>query len=1145
LTAFGRDRKKIHVDRLPEGEELELTRSDALQLYHWMRTARRIDEMERELVARGEAFFQVSAAGHEASAVLALVLKPDDYLHCHYRDKALLHARGVPIGEYFASLLCNAASHSAGRQMSAHYSAPALNILSLVGPVGNNALQAVGIACEIKDRSSRPLVLCGLGDGTAQQGEALEAIAEAVRCELPVLFLVEDNRYSISTRTQGKTFYSMPAGDAEAFYGLTIHGVDGSDPVACLATFHDIVRHIRATRGPALCVMQVERLTDHTNADDQLVYRAADEVNRAGTSGDPLNKLRVTLLSHGVGEHEIAALDDLADREVRAAAEAALDEPAPVASRDAKLPLPPTLIDRRSEYRGESGVDRLTMVAALRETLRTRMAADTRVTLYGEDIEDPKGDVFGVTRGLTTAFPGRVTNSPLSESTILGTSIGRALAGGRPVAFIQFADFLPLAFNQLATELASMAWRTDGGWKAPVVVMATCGGYRPGLGPFHAGSHESIVAHIPGLDVAMPSTAADAAGILNAAFRSERPTVLFYPKALLNDPTHTTSSDVARHMVPIGAARVVRDGADLTLVGWGNTVPLCEKVADTLASAGVGVDLIDLRWLSPWDRATVCASARKTRRLLVVHEDNLTAGFGAEVVAAVCESVTGVACRRVARPDTFVPCHFGNQLEVLPSYRTTLSAAAELCNLDLRWAAPREADLHRQVVTTIGSSPSDQSVALVELSAAVGDTVAAGQIIASLEADKAIVDLASPCDGTVEEIHLRVGERAEVDAPLMTLRVARHRRRQPVREEIGVATLKPRASVQGRKDLHEHRIGVLVAGLRAVRGRARLHNADLIDRLPSFREPNGGDGIFERTGIESRLVADHTQDVVSMAAEAATAALAEAGVESAELSLVICSTATPMMISPSTACQVLHRLAPTADIAAYDLQAACSGYLYALSAAWDYLQGSPRAKVLVLTSETMRRFVDVDDPDTSPIFADAATATVLTGAIDGVRGLAMLEQPVVSARGESGASLNVPLPHHGAYIHMDGRKIFAEAVRRMQSMLEQACERSHITVDALDLIVPHQANGRIIEAIRSRLKLAPERVWNELRHQGNTSSSSIPLALDTVLHSEPSEMRIGLCAFGAGYTFGAALMNCRGGYVTNGTPPTARMSGVS
>jgi len=1120
-------------DSLSEGEALQLTRSDALQLYRWMRTARRIDEMERELIARGEAFFQVSAAGHEASAVLALLLQPDDYLHCHYRDKALLHARGVPIGEYFASLLCNAASHSAGRQMSAHYSAPALNILSLVGPVGNNALQAVGIACEIKDRSSRPLVLCGLGDGTAQQGEVLEAIAEAVRCEAPVLFLVEDNRYSISTRTQRKTFYSTPAGYAESFYGLPIHRVNGNDPDACLATFHDVVQHVRVTRGPALCLMQVERLTDHTNADDQLVYRAADEVIQAGASGDPLSTLRARLVRHGVGEQQIAVVDDRVDGEVRAAAEAALDEPAPAASRDAKLPLPPALLDRQREYRGESGGDRLTMVAALRETLRVRMRADTRVTLYGEDIEDPKGDVFGVTRGLSSAFPGRVANSPLSESTILGTSIGRALAGGRPVAFIQFADFLPLAFNQLATELASMAWRTDGGWRAPVVVMVTCGGYRPGLGPFHAGSHESIVAHIPGLDVAMPSTAADAAGILNTAFRGERPTVLFYPKALLNDPARTTSPDVARQMVPIGAARVVRNGAHLTLVGWGNTVPLCEKVAVTLASAGVEADLIDLRWLSPWDRATVCASARKTRRLLVVHEDNLTAGFGAEVIAAVSESVTGVACRRVARPDTFVPCHFGNQLEVLPSYRTTLSAAAELCDLELSWTSPPEADVHRQVVTTIGSSPSDQSVGVVDLSVAVGDTVTAGQVIASLEADKAIVDLASPCDGTVEEIHLHVGERAEVDVPLLTLRVARHRRRQPVREEIGIATLKPRASVQGRKRVGEQRIGVLVAGLRAVRGRARLHNADLIDHLPSFRKANGTDGIFERTGIESRVVADHTQDVVSMAAEAATAALAEAGIDTEELGLVICSTATPNMISPSTACQVLHRLAPTAEVAAYDLQAACSGYLYALSAAWDYLQGSPRAKVLVLTSETMRRFVDVDDPDTSPIFADAATATVLTGAIDGVRGLAMLEQPVISARGESGASLNVPLPHAGAYIHMDGRKIFAEAVRRMQGMLEQACERSQITVDALDLIVPHQANGRIIEAIRSRLKLAPERVWNEIRHQGNTSSSSIPLALDTVLHGEPSQRRIGLCAFGAGYTFGAALMNCGGGLVTH------------
>lgn len=1093
-----------------------------------MRTARTLDAVETELVARGEAFFQVSGTGHEAVAALAPWLGPDDYLHCHYRDKSLMLARGVPVVEFFHSLLCNGAGHSAGRQMSAHLSAPALKVLSLVGPVGNNALQAAGVAREIRDQPSQPIVLCALGDGASQQGEVLEAIAEAVRWQLPVLFLIEDNRYSISTRTQGQTFYSHPGGDADQFYGIPIDRLDGHDALACGERFAQVVARMRAQRGPALCVMQVERLSNHTNADDEAVYRDAREIARVRAEADPLARLRTVLLAQGVTAQDLNAIDRDIEREVRAASDAALDAPAPQASLDARAPVAPALLDPHSEYRGDArATERLTMRAALGATLAARMRADTRVTLYGEDIEDPKGDVFGVTRDLSTTFTGRVSNSPLSESTIVGTSIGRALAGGRPVAFIQFADFLPLVCNQLATELGSLHWRTCGQWRAPVVVIAASGGYRPGLGPFHAATYDALVAHLPGIDVAVPSSAADAAGMLNAAFQGERPTVLLYPKALLNDPLRGTSPDVDRQLVPIGSARVLRGGTDLTLVGWGNTVPLCEQVADTLGAAGASVEVIDLRWLAPWDRATVCASARKTGRLLVVHEDNLSAGFGAEVLAAVAESVDRhVECRRVARPDTHVPCHFGNQLEVLPSYRRTLAAAAELCGFDLAWAVPPAAEAGRYVVTAIGSSPSDQTVELVELNVKVGDTVTVGQTLASLEADKAIVDLASPSDGVVQALHLAPGEKVAVDAPVLTLAVTHGRQRQPKREDPGVALLTRRAvAAASATGPAAGPVAVMLHGLGVARGRHSISNAELAPRLPGFAPSvPGGDGIFERTGIESRLMADPTQDAVGMATEAARLALAEAGVEASALSLIICSTSTPMMISPSTACQVLQRLAPQADLPAYDLQAACSGYLYALATAWDYLQGHPGARVLVITTEAMRSIVDIDDPDTSPIFADAATATVLGTGSAGAHGLARLHRPVLSARGEDGSSLRVPLPREGARVHMDGRRIFAEAVRRMGGMLAQACTQSGLTLADLDMVVPHQANGRIIEAMRTRLKLAPERVWNEIRLQGNTSSSSIPLALDSVLRRPDTGARIGLCAFGAGYTFAGAVL---------------------
>lgn len=1099
---------------------------EVLQLYRSMRCARAIDEMERELIARGEAFFHVSGAGHEATAALAKYLRDDDFLHCHYRDKALLLARGVPVGAFFDNLLCNADSQSAGRQMSAHVSAPELNVLSIVGPVGNSALQAAGVAHEIKTRESRPIVLCALGDGMSQQGEVLEAIAEAVRWRLPVFFLIEDNSYAISTRTGGKTFYSTPDGDPETFCGLAIHRVDGSDPIACAEAFGALVGTVRDTRGPALCVMKVARLCDHTNADDETVYRTPDERRHLRATADPVAKLRVWLMSAGVGEERISALDRAIAAETRAAAEQALEHDAPRAMFGAKAPLGDEMTRRERECRGTEGDASVPMAAALKTCLAARLSDDSRVTLYGEDIEDPKGDVFGLTRGLGDEFPGRVVNSPLSESTIMGVSIGRALAGGRPVAFFQFADFLPLGFNQLAGELASLHWRTDGGWRAPVVVLASCGAYRPGLGPFHAGSAEALVAHVPGLDVALPSTAADAAGMLNAAFRSQRPTVVLYPKALLNDATRGGPANVSDLFVPVGTARKVREGDALTLVAWGNTVPLCERVAETLAEAGVAAEVIDLRWISPWDTEMVCRSARKTGRLLVAHEDNLTAGFGAEVIAAVVEQVkTPLDVRRVARPDTFVPCHFGNQLEVLPSYRRILTAAAEMCDLDLAWDVAPDAVGGHLVVETIGSSPADQSIEVAELLVKCGDTVVAGQTIASLEGDKAVIEIASPADGVVEEIHLRPGERGTVGAPLITLSVARRRRRQPVREDTGTARLTRRKPVvpqpQSRPQSGDRSV-VAVAGLSAVLGCDRLENRDLIARLPTLAM-DGGDGLYQRTGIESRPVADSSQTVVSMAAEAAREALAEAGLGVDALSLIICCTTTPEMIAPSSACRILYALDPAVEVAAYDLQAACSGYLYALTAAFDHLQARPDGAVLVLTSELMRRIVDIDDPATSPVFGDAATATVLTGAASAVRRLALFRRPFVSAHGETGKTLQVPLPGPDAHVRMDGRRIFGEGVRRMGFALQEACARSGLAVEDLDLIVPHQANGRIIEALRARLHLPAERVWNEIRSRGNTSSSSIPLALTTILREPGPPRRIGVCAFGAGYTFGGAI----------------------
>lgn len=1111
--------------------------------YRAMFTSRAVDQMEMELVNRGEAFFHVGGAGHEACAVLNHFLTPDDWLHLHYRDKALMLARGLSPDEFFHSLLCTGPSHSAGRQMSAHLSAPELKILSLVGPVGNNALQAVGVAHELVAQRGRavsagasPLVMCAVGDGTSQQGEVLEAVAEAVRARLPVLFWIEDNQLAISTATAGKTFYDLPSGEADTFYGLPIHRLNGRDPLDCERRLEPIVRGVR-TGGPALVVFQVERLTHHTNADDERVYRGEEEMDRVRGEADPLTAMRAALIEAGVLPAELDELEADVVREVRAAAERALMASNPAPNLEARPPLPAPLKVAR-EYRGTEAAPRLTMLTAMREVLRRQLEMDARTSLFGQDIEDPKGDVFGLTRGLSEAFPGRVNNSPLTESTIVGTSIGRALAGGRPVACLQFADFVPLAFNQLASELGSMHWRTNGGWTAPVLVMMPCGGYRPGLGPFHAQTFESVLAHVPGLDVVMPSTAADAAGLLNAAFRSGRPTVFLYPKVCLNDGALATSADVGDQLVLPGVARRVTSGDDLTLVTWGGTVPLCARVATALAEAGVGTDLLDLRSLSPWDVEAVCASVRRTGRLLVVHEDNLTCGFGAEVLATVAERVAEpVRARRVTRPDTYVPCNYVNQMEVLPSFRRILEAAAEMTGVSLEWEPEVVPTAGQFVLEAVGSSPADQNVSVVDWKVHPGQTITAGDLIADCEADKATFELRAPVGGVISNL-LPADEKVPVGSPLATIRMAvaqvvapkrvpadpkprLQRRATPAGGSAGQPATRVRAQAMGGLGCNVVALSAITA---APAGRV-VTNDELVRRFAG----RSANDVFQRTGIESRHRLAPGESALTLAAKASRTALKQIGLTLGDLDAIFVSTSSPISISPSLACLLHHELTRdgvTRDLPASDILAACTGYLYALQTAFDFCHSQPSANVLVVTAEAMSTFTNPDDFDTAVVFADAATATLVHGPESAhfSRARGLLHRPVLSARGEDGTIL-----HHGRRgdpnVNMDGLKVFPMAVRQLIALLKQACAESAIAVEGLDYIIPHQANGRILEAVDQRLKLPKGRLVNRVRHSGNTSSSSIPLVLAELLGETPAPRgTAGLCAFGGGFTFGAAVM---------------------
>jgi 2-oxoisovalerate dehydrogenase E1 component len=997
-----------------------------------------------------------------------------------------------------------------------------------------------------KGRPNQEIVVCGLGDGATQQGEVLEAFAEAAREKLPVLFLVEDNAAAISTLTEGRTPYSL-GGEQSSVLGLPVVRLDGRRIYGELEKLGQLMERVRAGQ-PAILVLRLERLCSHSSSDDEKVYRPESLRQQLAAAGDALGHFRAELIAAGAASAaELDVLDAAIATECRATAETARRVPDPAPAFDCKSPLPAAAAPGRvNEYlgTGDESSRSVTMLEAMKGVLRARLASDPRVSLCGEDIEDPKGDVFGVTRGLSTEFPGRVRNSPLSEATIVGRAVGQAMAGGKPVGFIQFGDFLSVGINQVMSEMGSLFWRSGGQFHCPAILMVTCGGYRPGLGPFHAQTLEGILAHIPGIDVMMPSNAADAAAMLNAAFDSGRPTVFLYPKALLNDrtPRQLTSSDIGSHRCAVGTARVVRAGNDLTLVAWGSTVPLAVGVAERLAKENKGVEVLDLRCLSPWDREAVLASAKKTGRVLVTHEDSLTGGFGAEVLATVAEHLPGTRVARVARADTWIPFNFPNHLDVLPSFRRLLAESARMLGLSATWPAVAASGDHAglETLTAQGISPADDQVSVVRWLVKPGQTVRIGEHIADLETDKAIVELATPHGGQIAEILLEVDTKVPVGTPILRLRkqiaatsaasVAEVVRR-PTREDWGrpvISTL-PAAVVAAASTASDARpVAVYLSGIEYAEGRARLTNSMLEQRFPG----RSGDDIVRLTGIRSRPMLAPDQTVVSIGVEAAEKALKAQGLSVKDLTGIVCHTTTPPFNTPSMACMILRELDPegTCEMMVHDCNAACSGWLYALDMAWHTIRHQPSKVILVVTTEALSHVVDPADYDTAILFGDAATATIVRGTTEGqyLNGgpHLVLYRPVLSGRSDKSNALTVGFRGQG-HVRMDGKRVFAEATRAMTKMTRRAFAESGLTLAQLDWLVPHQANQRIMEAVRSRLGVPREKVIDMTDIHGNTSSSSIPLSIAKSRGKFIRGQKIGVCAFGGGFTFGAAVLEVK------------------
>jgi 2-oxoisovalerate dehydrogenase E1 component len=594
-----------------------------------MALSREADRREGICFRQGKAWFELAGAGHEAIAAVACALRADDYVYPHYRDRALMLARGATVYDLALGFFAKAESSSGGRQYPSHFSDAERRAVSCASPAGIQCLPAAGTAWSCKRRGAGQITVCFIGDAAVRQGEFYEALSFALQERLPLVFLVEDNAYGVSTPTARMNPYGIGALAQSHMLRL-----DGRDPEEVLQAATGAVERARTHKGPSVLWLEVDRLFSHSSSDDQRLYRSAEEI-AAMQERDPITRLRDRLIMQGEitaaeWEDELREIADAVDKEYTRAQAAADPSPSHAESHIySPLPLP-------ALTSGLAPKEDWTMIGAINTALRRLLADDERVLLFGEDIEDPKGGVFGLTKGLSTDFPGRVVNSPLAEATIAGLACGLAIAGDKPVFELQFIDFAGPAFHQIVSQIATLRWRTAGAWKCPLVLLAPCGAYLPAGGPWHSQTNESWFAHAPGLHIAMPSNVQDAAALLRAAVAGDDPVLLLLPKHLFRQRFEWRRSDLGGDpAVRLGEARVCREGSDVTVVSWGNCVELSLEAAQAMQSTGISTEVLDLRSIVPCDWETIRLSLAKTGRIVIVQEDNQTCSFGQAIVSEV------------------------------------------------------------------------------------------------------------------------------------------------------------------------------------------------------------------------------------------------------------------------------------------------------------------------------------------------------------------------------------------------------------------------------------------------------------------------------------------------------------------------------
>ncbi|MCC7159799.1 MAG: tungsten formylmethanofuran dehydrogenase [Ignavibacteria bacterium] len=660
-----------------------LTNDEMIHAYKAMLLSRFTDDRIDTLIKQGKATFLISGSGHEAVQVACAMAMQGgkDWFFTYYRDNAIGTALGITPIEIFRHIMGRATdSFTGGRQMPMHLGSKELRMPTASSPTGSQYLQAVGAAMSCVYRGTDEIAYVGGGEGSTSEGEFFEAINWAARAKLPTIFCIQNNKFAISVpieqQTAGGSVYKVITG----FEGLHKFHIDGTDFLESYATAKEAVRLARNGEGPSFIYADVVRLRSHSASDSQDKYRSKESIAE-DTKKDPIAKLEKELIARGIlTDAEITDIRKELNDMVIKSAEEAFAEPAPDPSTIEDNLFCPDSEQTKIDYESSKpDGDPIVMVDAINHALHEEMEKNPNMIVYGEDVQDGKGGVFTATKGLSTKFgTNRCFNSPLAEASIVGTAVGAALSGLKPVVEIQFADYIFPAMMQIRDELVMYRYRSNGSFECPVTIRVATGGYIGG-GHYHSQNIEAIFAKCPGLYIAYPSNAADAKGLLKTACQIKDPVMFLEHKFLYRQGYAKSPEPNADYYLPFGKAAVKKEGDDLTIVTYGAMVEKALKTSREMEKKGYGVEVIDLRTLVPLDIETVLNSVKKTGKVIVFYEDTKFMGFGAEIAAQIAEAAfeyLDAPIKRVAGLHIHIP--FTLESHALPQDSWIMKAAEEL-----------------------------------------------------------------------------------------------------------------------------------------------------------------------------------------------------------------------------------------------------------------------------------------------------------------------------------------------------------------------------------------------------------------------------------------------------------------------------------